>query len=140
MCRNEKKRFGDSLCPFQQIHLYLSMGDTPTISHVGHHVHLQLYSSTSTKGWDLLDQLLTTTGLGRAELVMCSHKWALARLLGSGPITLNPHSLVAASTSLSLDFGQGIFWPLFIKPSEGSRTSLSWTRTSTGMALQSLYP
>lgn len=78
------------------------MGDTPTISHVGHHVHLQLYSSTSTKGWDLLDQPLTTTSLGRAELVMCSHKWALARLLGLGPITLNPHSLVAASTSLSL--------------------------------------
>lgn len=94
----------------------------------------------NTKGWDLLGQLLTTTSLGRAELLMCSHMWALARLLGLGPITLSPHSLIAASTSLSLDFGQEIFWSLLMKPSEGSRTSLSWARASTGLTLQSLHP
>lgn len=102
MCRNEKKRFGDSLCPFQQMQNCLSMGDTSTISHLGHHVHLQLYINMNTKGWDLPDQLLTTTSLGRAELALCSHMWALARLLGLGPITLKPHSLAAASISLPL--------------------------------------
>lgn len=140
MCRKENKRFGASLCPFQQIHHHLSMGDTTTISHMGSHMHLQLYINMNTKGWDLLDQLLTMTSLGRAELVKCSHMWPLARLLVLGPIILNPHALAAASTSLPLDFGQEIFWSLLIKPSEGSRTSLSWTSTSTGMTLQSLLP
>lgn len=102
--------------------------------------HLQLYINMNTKGWDVLDQLLTMTGPGRAELVMCSHMWALARLLGLGPITFNPHTLVAARTSLPPDFGQEIFWSLLIKLSEGNRTSLSWSRASTGVTLHSLHP
>lgn len=102
--------------------------------------HLQLYINMNSKGWDVLDQLLTTTALSRAELVMCSHVWALARLLGLGPITFNPHTLVAANTSLPPDFGQEIFWSLLIKPSEGNRTTLSWSRASIGMTLQSLQP